>query len=131
MHPIAFTPVDDRLIVGFSGYFTMNDFINHPLSFLYWYAPDTDTWSMFGSSESTGVDGKVLALAPVGEHETYAGGEFRFAGTVPAGGVAHFKDGQWYPLGGGTDANVDALVLHEDGSLYVGGTFSTVTQAPA
>jgi GH25 family lysozyme M1 (1,4-beta-N-acetylmuramidase) len=50
----------------------------------------TNTWSSLGTGISNGVDGRVDALAVVG-NEVVVGGEFTSAGEVSANRVARFN----------------------------------------
>ena len=50
----------------------------------------TNTWSALGTGSSNGVDGRVTALAVVG-NEVFVGGFFTSAGGVRANRVARFN----------------------------------------
>jgi trimeric autotransporter adhesin len=76
-----------------------------------------------------GVNGPVHALAVGPDGSLYAGGEFTIAGGVTANHIARWDGVQWHPLGSGVAAeyrpSVNALAIGPDGSLYVGGSFTT------
>ena len=76
-----------------------------------------------------GVNGPVHALAFGPDGSLYAGGEFTIAGGVTANHIARWDGVQWHPLGSGVAAeyrpSVNALAIGPDGSLYVGGSFTT------
>lgn len=73
-------------------------------------------------------NGEVLAIATKPDLAIYAGGVFDEAGLNDVE-VAHIASylgqGRYGPLSTGTDAVVRALTLADDGTLYVGGSFST------
>lgn len=98
---------------------------------------DGQGWSALGS----GTAGRVLALATyddgaAGGPALYAGGEFLFAGGVPANRLARWDGQSWSSVGSGLDGPVRALVVHNDGTsfgtcLFVGGDFNTAGGIPA
>ena len=57
----------------------------------------------------------------------YVGGQFNAIDGVSALNIAYREGAQWYPLGGGVNGTVQALVVNGD-SLFVGGDFETVIQ---
>ena len=61
------------------------------------------------------------------------GGAFTIAGNAVANNIAMFDDasGQWQTLGGGTDADVLALLVLPTGDLLAGGLFTTAGGQPA
>ena len=69
----------------------------------------------------------VYTVIPDGAGGFYAGGEFDRIGNTTIYGIAHWTGSAWEPLGEGLeeDANVYALAMGADGSLYVGGEFLT------
>lgn len=86
-------------------------------------------WSSLG----TGMDDQVWALAVYDDGTgpaLYAGGHFHTAGGVTVNHIAKWNPGSpgsWSALDIGTDNNVGALTVYDDGSgskLYAGGEFS-------
>jgi len=90
---------------------------------------DGTAWYPLGSGMS--VPGcSVHALAVGADGSVYAGGSFVTAGGVTVNNIARWNGAQWNPLGGGltgtdTTPYVFALAFGPDGSLYVGGSFTT------
>jgi WD40 repeat protein len=98
--------------------------------------PATASWHPLGS----GMEGDYpssfvadLAFGPDGS--LYAGGHFWTAGGVIVRNIARWDGSQWHPLGsgmgGGDYPEVPALAFGPDGSLYVGGGFTTAGGVPA
>lgn len=61
----------------------------------------------------------------------YAGGQFTYAGGVPASTIARWDGHQWEALGSGTDGGVYSLGVFDDGrgsALYAGGRFQRAGQ---
>ncbi len=80
-----------------------------------------------------GMDNEVCALAVYNDGTgpaLYAGGKFHTAGGVTVNHIAKWNPGSpgsWSPLDIGTDDDVGALMVYDDGGgskLYVGGMFS-------
>jgi hypothetical protein len=71
----------------------------------------TNTWSSLGTGSSNGVNGRVNALAVVG-NEVYVGGNFTSAGGVSANYVARFntQTNTWSTLGTGSSNGVNNYV---------------------
>ena len=69
-----------------------------------------------------------MAFGPDGS--LYAGGYFDTAGGVTVNRIARWDGASWHPLGGGMgdtgNPYVEALAVGPDGSLYAGGSFTTV-----
>ncbi|MFG0285654.1 MAG: GC-type dockerin domain-anchored protein [Phycisphaerales bacterium JB039] len=72
----------------------------------------------------------------------FVGGQFEFAGGVPAEGLARWDGAKWSVVGGGlatkfpgeTEADAKALAVYDDGrgpALYVGGSFDYAGGDPA
>lgn len=86
------------------------------------------------SSLSEGLNGGVRALIVFddgsgGGPALYAGGDFTHAGSEIVNRVAKWDGRRWTPLGGGTNATVNAFAVFDDGSgsgpaLHVGGAFT-------
>ena len=83
-------------------------------------------WSGIGGQ---GMDAGVEALLVTPGGDLYAGGSFGYAGNVLVNFVAVRSNGQWLPLGQGTNGTVSAIAAGADGSIYVGGDFSNVFQS--
>jgi hypothetical protein len=80
-------------------------------------------WSALG----TGMDSGVNALAVDASGKLYAGGQYNTAGGVAIPNLAKWTGSAWSSLGflvGGGEI-VDALAFGPDGTLYVGGIFTT------
>jgi hypothetical protein len=89
----------------------------------------TNTWSSLGTGSSNGVDGRVTALAVVG-NEVFVGGWFTSAGGVRANNVARFntQTNTWSTLGTGSSNGVDSVVFAlavVGNEVFVGGLFTS------
>jgi hypothetical protein len=90
------------------------------------------TWSSPGTGVSGGL-GRVNALVPYNNGfgtKLYAGGDFLFAGPVPATNIAVWNGFGWQDIPeGGPDKPITAMATYNDGTgtgLYIGGKFQTV-----
>jgi len=98
---------------------------------------DGTSWSALAA----GLNDEVSALAVYddglgGGPVLCAGGLFTASGATPLAHVARWDGVSWSPLGSGTDAEVRALAVHDDGlgggpALYAGGSFTTADGFPA
>lgn len=90
-------------------------------------------WAPLGE----GLLGEVRALCVFDDGtgpSLYAGGFFTTAGGAPANRIARWDGQAWHavgswPGGGGMDQEVNALIVHDDGTgsrLYAGGSFDVV-----
>ncbi|NBB93567.1 MAG: hypothetical protein GVY32_10415 [Gammaproteobacteria bacterium] len=95
-------------------------------------------WSAMGPLPLAGISGDVYALE-IYQGSLVAAGRFKTASDTTVNGVARWDGSQWQPLSGaqgtgvtvsGGNSRVEALHVHE-GSLYVGGRFSTAGGKPA
>jgi len=88
------------------------------------YAPGQALPGVHGSVFSTAIydDGNGPAL--------YVGGEFDFAGDVPAANIARWDGTRWAALGNGIRGTVSALCVYR-GELIVGGQFASAGGVPA
>ncbi len=77
---------------------------------------DTETWSDVGGGVSGGEIPKIFALA-VYNGDLMVGGDFDFAGSVPAFNVARWDGTQWHAMGAGTGC-VNSMAVFQ-GDLYV------------
>ena len=97
-----------------------------------WHA---GSWSPLGSGLSGGNSPYANALVAMPNGDVIAGGRFSSAGGVPASGVARWDGSSWSALGAGLGASFSPVVLSlavlGDGSLVVGGAFSTAGGLPA
>ncbi len=93
-------------------------------------------WSALGA----GMNGAVNALAVFDDGSgdgpaLYAGGQFTSAGGVPANYIAKWNGTSWTDLDFGTNDDVFALAVFDDGSgaaaLHAGGDFTTAGGVPA
>ncbi len=92
---------------------------------------DGTSWQQMGN----GLTGGTVSALAVHNGELYAGGMFTSSGATSTVRVARFDGANWQPLGNnvagqngvGTTA-VTAMVSH-NGSLFVGGDFTAVTNA--
>jgi hypothetical protein len=86
---------------------------------------DGTCWSALGA----GVDDEVLALAVRDEggsgHTLLVAGKFISAGGAPARRLAAWDGSHWSTLDSGMDRAAHALSVLDDGSLFVGGEFTT------
>jgi hypothetical protein len=94
-------------------------------------------WTALGPPGS-GTDNHVDAIAAFddgGGSALYVGGKFASAGGIPASHIARWDGVHWSVLpGGGTDDNIEALTVVNDGSgpaLYAGGSFTHAGAIPA
>lgn len=102
---------------------------------------DGHGWSALEGPQGTGTPGGVRALAVYDDGRgpaLYAVGPFTVAGGVPAHHVARWDGAGWSALAGpsgeGTNGDVNALAVYDDGSgsaLYAAGTFTTAGGVPA
>jgi trimeric autotransporter adhesin len=107
-------------------------------------------WSSLGTGTANGVSGGSSAITistltvfddgSGGGPALYAGGDFAFAGGIPANRIAKWDGTSWSSLGtgsaNGVNSSVRALMVFDDGSgggpaLYVGGGFWTAGGIPA
>lgn len=85
-------------------------------------------WSSLG----TGMNGDVNALTIGPNGDLYATGSFTTAGGVTVNGIAKWNGTTWAALGSGTGINIGAgnsgkaLMCMPDGSLYLGGSFTSI-----
>jgi hypothetical protein len=77
---------------------------------------DSGTWASLGGGVSGGSIPRVNALADF-NGDLVAGGDFDFAGGVPAFNVARWDGSQWHAMGAGT--GVVQSMAEFQGSLYV------------
>jgi N-acetylneuraminic acid mutarotase len=89
----------------------------------------TNTWSSLGTGSSNGVNGRVGALAVVG-NEVFVGGYFTSAGGVSANYVARFntQTNTWSTLGTGSSNGVNSYVYAlavVGNEVVVGGFFTS------
>jgi len=86
-----------------------------------------------GLAGAPGVSVRDLALLPDGD--LLAGGDFMSAGGAPVVAFARFDGSQWSAVDGGVDgpagANVETIVVTNDGRVAIGGDFATVDGAPS
>ncbi len=78
----------------------------------------------------------VSAIAFGADGSLYAAGWFNSAGGVVANSIARWDGTSWHPLGSGLgypgwNAHVSTLAFVPDGSLYVGGDFTTAGGKPS
>jgi hypothetical protein len=91
---------------------------------------DGATWSALDSGTVPSSVGALVVFDDGTGPALYAGGDFEYAGDVPANGVARWDGTQWTALGSGVDApvSVSSLAVYDDGTgpaLFVGGSFTT------
>ncbi len=92
-------------------------------------------WTPLGA----GVDGRVNALVVMPNGDLVTGGAFTHAGNGVANGIARWDGAAWSPLGSGVGNSpnlydplaVHSLLVRANGSLVVGGLFSTAGGSPA
>jgi hypothetical protein len=121
----ALAVVGNEVYVG--GGFTLAGGVS--ANFVARFNTQTNTWSSLGTGSSNGVDGRVNALAVVG-NEVFVGGSFTEAGGVSANSVARFntQTNTWSSLGTGSSngVNDDVYALAVVGNeVYVGGWFTS------
>ena len=133
----ALAALDGKLYVG--GEFTTAG--GATANYVAVWDPTTSTWSSLGSGSANGVDGgiqvntAVMALAAL-DGKLYVGGDFITAGGATAINVADWETATstWSSFGtgiaNGVDDEVNALAAL-DGTLYVGGDFTTAGGLPA
>jgi hypothetical protein len=120
----ALAVVGNEVFVG--GGFTLAGGVS--ANFVARFNTQTNTWSSLGTGSSNGVDGRVNALAVVG-NEVFVGGDFTEAGGVSANSVARFntQTNTWSSLGTGSSngVNDDVYALAVVGNEVVVGGFFT------
>ena len=103
---------DDQVIVG--GHFGTAGGVS--VDNLAAWDGDSETWNDLGGGVLGGSIPRVHALA-VFDGDLIAGGDFDFAGGVPAFNVARWYGSQWHAMGAGTGV-IESMAEFE-GSLYV------------
>lgn len=83
-------------------------------------------WSALGEGTGGANGGQVRSLAWDDDNERlYVGGHFDIAGDEPANYIATWKNGEWSPLGAGTNGGVDELTLDSvTDRVFAGGNFT-------
>lgn len=88
-------------------------------------------WTVLGTQENRGVDGRVNALS-VNAGNVYAGGAFSAAGGAGASRVACWNGEVWSALGTGNGLSDRVLALNMSGAnLYAGGLFTAAGRSAA
>jgi hypothetical protein len=77
-----------------------------------------------GTGGTAGMDSDVLTVLVSGGN-VFAGGDFSYAGSVSAPGIAYWDGAAWHPLGNGVGFDVTALAMF-GGKLYAGTTYGSV-----
>lgn len=98
-------------------------------------------WSALAGVSSVGVNGNGRAAVVWDDGSgdaLYVGGHFTSAGGTIAHRVARWNGAAWSaltsPLGQGTNGNIEALTVFDDGTgaaLFAGGSFTTAASRPA
>lgn len=88
------------------------------------------SWNALGTGVSGGLYGSSVKALEVGpDGSLYVGGNFTNAGGVAANRIARWDGSSWHALGSGLSGSgqpmVNALAFGRDGSLYVGGQFTS------
>jgi hypothetical protein len=97
---------------------------------------DGQNWSPLGG-EGAGLDRLVESLCVYDDGDgpaLYVGGDFSFAGGVPARHIAKWDGVSWSSVGGGMNHVVSAMAVYDDGSgpaLFCGGVFTEAGGQPA
>lgn len=120
--PYVLAKSNDGLIVGLADPQSLDG--GNQLNFLYEWNATTDQWSVLAGADTQGLSGPAYALAADGKGGVFVGGDFEFAGSVRANGVAHWDGIKWSALGEGINGYVQALAVAGNGDLYVGGRFT-------
>jgi glucose/arabinose dehydrogenase len=85
------------------------------------------SWSPLGQ----GTNGPVSSIGIAADDKVYVGGTFEMAGGTAVNNIALWEDGSWIPLtdGGtgtpGTNNEVRAISMDENGQVYIGGNFDS------
>jgi hypothetical protein len=87
------------------------------------------TWQP--GAPAAGVNGTVLAVAPLPNGDVIAGGTFGIADAANTNNIARWDGTTWHPLGAGTDNTVNAIVRMPNGDVVAGGTFTAAGGQPA
>jgi hypothetical protein len=91
---------------------------------------DGNSWSALG----TGLNNSPERIAVDSSENVYvAGGYFTTAGGVTVNRIAKWNGSSWSALGSGLNTNnqVNGLVVHNNGDLYMAGEFTTVSGVSA
>ena len=95
---------------------------------------DGSGWSSLGPWTFYGEVRTMLAVGAPGSQVLFVGGDLSAFDQFPLREVAMWDGAIWNDLGGGTDAPVDALALHDDGAgpaPWALGSFANASGAPA
>lgn len=88
------------------------------------YDPQTGAWGTLG----TGFNDRVNALAITPSNELIAVGAFTTADGQSANRIARWTGSGWarfgFPMGNGTNNEINAVLVEPDGSIVVGGFFT-------
>lgn len=86
---------------------------------------DGNSWQALGAglTGDPGEQTSVHSLLVLPNGDLLAGGNFRYAGGIPARGVARWDGTAWQAVDGGVDGTVLALAQAADGTVYAGGNF--------
>lgn len=77
-----------------------------------------------GFSNPPGYKIGVNALALDAQGRLLVGGDFSYAGSIPANNIARWDHDHWEALGSGVDSTVSAILIDPTGKLTISGGFS-------
>ena len=104
------------------------------------WTPSTSTWSVLGTSSANGTNSTVYTIA-IDSNNVFVGGNFtlvNYTGPVPntntgtsANYIARWSGSAWNAFGtnasNGTNGEVKSIAISSTNTLYVGGTFTTIS----
>ena len=88
-------------------------------------------WNGSWSAMGQGTNGPVSSIAITPDNKVYVGGTFETAGGTTVNNIALWSEGSWLPLTdstngtAGTNNEVRAISLDENGQVYIGGNFDS------
>lgn len=83
------------------------------------------SWAPLGAGVNGQAFERVTAIVELPNGDLVAGGRFTAAGGTSAQNIARWDGSAWWPLGAGTDGEIEALAVLPNGDLVAAGLFAT------